>query len=175
VEGLNGSLDELANALDRLAIHVDENAREDYKGGAVKRWYDFTVQGVFSPLSSSMFSLLAFFMAAAAFRAFRVRNVEAALMVSAASLVILGQTPFGVRLIEGLPAIRLWLLEVPNSAAFRAIAIGSSVAALVLAFRMWLSLDGDGVTEGINGGADGANTKPSQGTTGKANRRGGES
>lgn len=155
---VSAPLNALADALDGLAVKMDEQAREDYKNGGVKRWYDFTVQGVFSPLSSSMFSLLAFFMAAAAFRAFRVRNIEAALMVAAASLVILGQTPFGVRLIEFLPALRLWLLEVPNSAAFRAIAIGSSVAALVLAFRMWLSLDrdegADATPEGSSDGGD---------------------
>jgi hypothetical protein len=35
---------------------------------------------------------------------------------------------------------------VPNSAAFRAIEIGSAVAALVMAFRMWLSIESEGFT-----------------------------
>jgi hypothetical protein len=42
-----------------------------------------------------------------------------------------------------LPAVRQWLMEVPNSAAFRAIKIGSAVAGLVMAFRMWLSIESE--------------------------------
>jgi hypothetical protein len=37
--------------------------------------------------------------------------------------------------------VRLWLLRVPNSAAFRAIEIGAAIAGLVMAFRMWLSIE----------------------------------
>jgi hypothetical protein len=66
-------------------------------------------------------------------------------------LVVLGQIPFalfghgdtGQYFQELLPKIRLWLLTVPNSAAFRAITIGAEIAALVMAFRMWLSIESE--------------------------------
>ena len=103
--------------------------------------YRFLYDGLFVSLGSAMFALLGFYIASAAYRAFRIRSVESGLMLGAAFLVMLGQIPFGVWIWGGLPAVRLWILAVPNSAAFRAIAIGASLAGLIMAFRMWLSIE----------------------------------
>lgn len=103
--------------------------------------YNFLNKGVFVPLGAAMFSLLGFYIAAAAYRAFRVRSLEASLMMIAAVLVVCGQTSFTLMLWDGFSPIRNWLLQVPNSAAFRGIAIGAGVAGLVLAFRMWFSVE----------------------------------
>ena len=56
---------------------------------------------------------------------------------------MLGQIPFGISLYEDMPVIRVWILQNPNSSAFRAIKIGGSIAGLVMAFRMWLSLESE--------------------------------
>jgi hypothetical protein len=88
-----------------------------------------------------MFALLGVYIAAAAYRAFRIRTVESALMMTAAVVVMLGQISFGKEIYEGMPSIRQWLLEVPNSAAFRAIRLGAGIAGLMLAIRMWLSIE----------------------------------
>lgn len=114
----------------------------------VKLAYQFIYDGLFVALGSAMFSLLGFYIASAAYRAFRIRSVESALMLGAAILVMLGQIPFGLWISEDLPSWRLWILEVPNSAAFRAIKIGASVAGLVMAFRMWLSIESESFGEG---------------------------
>lgn len=103
----------------------------------------FLIEGLFNSLGAAMFSLLSVYIAAAAYRAFRIRTLESALMMVSAVVVILGQTSFGVYVWSGMPELRQWLLEVPNAAAFRAIKVGSSVAALVMAFRMWLSIESD--------------------------------
>lgn len=112
-----------------------------------KRLYEFLYQGFFISLGAAMFSLLGFYIAAAAYRAFRIRSAESALMLAAALFVMLGQIPFGIWLWEAFPEIRVWLLSVPSSAAFRAIKIGALVAGLVMAFRMWLSIESESFAE----------------------------
>jgi hypothetical protein len=103
--------------------------------------YDFLYDGLFNQLGSAMFALLGVYIAAAAYRAFRIRTIESALMMVAAVIVMLGQISFGREIYEHMPSIRQWLLEVPNSAAFRAIRLGAGVAGLMLAIRMWLSIE----------------------------------
>ena len=102
-------------------------------------------RGFWVPLGSAMFALLAFYIASAAYRSLRVRSLESACIMLAALLVILGQIPHGPLYVsEHLPAIRLWILEYINASAFRAIYIGSMIAGLAMAIRIWLSLEKQG-------------------------------
>jgi hypothetical protein len=110
--------------------------------------YDFLFDGLFNQLGSAMFALLGVYIAAAAYRAFRVRTIESGLMMIAAVIVMLGQISFGKEIYEHMPSIRQWLLEVPNSAAFRAIRLGAGVAGLMLAIRMWLSIESKSFSSG---------------------------
>lgn len=130
-------------ALRRLAESWRNLRNLEYEHSVPKHVYRLLFEGLFVALGSAMFSLLGFYIAAAAYRAFRVRSAESSLMMIAAVLVMLGQIPFGVWIWSGLPDVRLWLLEVPNSAAFRAITFGAGVAALVMAFRMWFSIESE--------------------------------
>ena len=60
--------------------------------GTLFKWmFDY----VFSPMSATMFSLLAFFVASASYRAFRIRNFEATLLLISGVLLMLGRVPVG--------------------------------------------------------------------------------
>jgi hypothetical protein len=101
----------------------------------------FFYEAFFTPLGSAMFSLLAFYIATAAYRSFRVRSLEAFVMMALAIIVMLGQIPHGVRYIPELPQWRFWLLSNISTPAFRAITFGSLIAGLAMAVRMWLSME----------------------------------
>jgi hypothetical protein len=60
--------------------------------GTVFKWmFDY----MFTPLSATMFSLLAFFVASASYRAFRIRNFEATLLLVAGIIIMIGRVPIG--------------------------------------------------------------------------------
>ena len=118
----------------------------------VRQVYEVLFDGMLVPLQSATFSLLAFYIASAAYRAFRVRTAEATLMMVAAFIVMLGQVPVGMWLTHGIPldsrlaflrveALSSWLLAWVSMPALRAIGFGIAVGALAMALRIWLSLE----------------------------------
>jgi hypothetical protein len=95
----------------------------------------------YTPMSGTMFSLLAFFIASAAFRSFRVRTVEAALLAAAAIIVMLGRVPVGAEIWDKIPAISDWINNVPQMAAKRAILIGAALGAISTGLKVILGLE----------------------------------
>jgi hypothetical protein len=85
---------------------------------------------------ATMFSLLAFFIASAAYRTFRARSVEAAILLIAAICVMLGRVPFGAYISDYIPTFAQWLMDVPNLAARRGILLGVSLGAIATALRI---------------------------------------
>lgn len=102
---------------------------------------------VYSSMSSAMFALLAFFIASAAFRAFRIRTTEAALLAVAAFIVMMGRVPLGGVLTAGLPrelrveTLAQWILDVPQNAANRAILIGAALGVMATGLRVILGIE----------------------------------
>jgi len=98
--------------------------------------YVYMFQNIIVPLDSTMFSIAGFFMASAAYRAFRARSNEALALLVAAVLVMLGQAPIGEAIWSGFPGICQWILDVPNTAGVRALIMGIAIGMLSLTIRM---------------------------------------
>lgn len=95
----------------------------------------------FTPCSATMFSLLAFFVASASFRAFRAKTPEATLLLIAAVLVMIGRIPLGYRLWHGFPDLVEWIMTVPNTAANRGIIFGINLGLISMALRVLLGIE----------------------------------
>ncbi len=113
--------------------------------------YDFLFSGLYQSLASSVFALLAFFIASAAFRAFRIGSVEATLMMVTAFIVMLGNV--GSEVLTGwippdsafaflrLDTMTYWIMTTVNMSAQRALLFGIAMGELAIALRIWLSLE----------------------------------
>lgn len=117
---------------------------------------------LYKPLTATMFALLAFFVASAAFRAFRAKNVEATILLASAFIVLLGRTYTATLLtgwidrvdMSGWPA---WLAELVNglkleqlaltifsdigTGALRAIMIGIALGTVSTSLKVLLGVD----------------------------------
>ena len=93
------------------------------------------------PMQSTMFSLLAFFVASVAYRGFRARNLEAAVLLLAGLLLILGRVPIGEMLSSKIPEAATWILNVPSMAARRGILIGIGLGSIATSLRIIVGIE----------------------------------
>ena len=96
---------------------------------------------IFQPLQATMFSLLAFYVASAAFRAFRVRNVDAGMLLASAMIIMLGVNPLTQGVMPFLSDATNWIMNVPNAAAQRGIIIGAALGAASMTLRILLGIE----------------------------------
>jgi hypothetical protein len=97
--------------------------------------WEFLYYKILVNINSSIFSLLAFFIASAAYRAFRARSLESTILLAAGLLVVLGQAPIADLIWPGFSLIRDWILAFPNTAGQRGILIGAALGIIVFSVR----------------------------------------
>jgi hypothetical protein len=102
------------------------------------RWIYFNI---YYHMESSMFALLCFYIASAAYRAFRVRTREATVLLLAAALVMLGRAPLGEAIWSEFGNIYNWIMRIPNTAGMRGIELGAYLGAFVTALRILLGIE----------------------------------
>ncbi len=97
---------------------------------------------------TTVFSILVFYIASAAYRAFRIRTFEASVLMLAAVIMMLGRAPIGEVIWTKLPALADWVLNNPNAAGMRGITIAATLGGVATALRVVL-----GIERGHLGGA----------------------
>jgi hypothetical protein len=101
-----------------------------------RRFFDY----ILIPILATMFSLLAFFIASAAYRAFRARNLLASLLLFAALVVMIRFNPW-LPYPDYIAKASNWLMNVPNMAAQRAIVVGVGLGMVATALKVILGIE----------------------------------
>jgi hypothetical protein len=147
------SLVTIAGFLITLIVGLFKMGNPDGWSGAVlapASWLQFIFNGIYNPLAATMFSLLAFFVASASYRAFRARTREATILLIAASIILLGRTPVGGWLTGwlpeslgflDLPSLANWIMAWPNTAGQRAIMIGIALGVIATSLRIIFGIE----------------------------------
>jgi len=131
--------------------------------GFVYKASDLLFDGLLQQMDAAMFSLIAFYILSAAYRAFRMRSVEASILLLTAFVVLLsvmGAVQFKVdELVQGmlahgdpnsfwmnfqLSAIAGWLKSTVQSSSIRGIEFGVGIGLMAMGLRIWLSLERTG-------------------------------
>ena|SRR5437867_1112654 len=117
----------------------------------------FAYQYAYTPLTATMFAMLAFYIASAAFRAFRAKNLEASLLLGTAFIILLGRTFAGVVLTSWIDTrnwegfkyftglrienLTVYIMAVFTTAGSRAIMIGIALGIVSTALKVILGVD----------------------------------
>ncbi|MEK7866633.1 MAG: hypothetical protein AAB434_08105 [Planctomycetota bacterium] len=112
--------------------------------------YGWAYQNLLRPLQSTMFSVLAFYIVSAAFRAFRARSLGATLLLVTATVVMLGRAPFGDWAWEKLGKLGtgvslsecvVWIMSVPNMSAQRGIGFGLALGIIATSLKIIFGIE----------------------------------
>lgn len=120
----------------------------EYRGQGTPFWWLY--EYAFKPIGATMFSLLAFYVASAAFRAFRAKNLEASLLLATALIILLGRTFAGALATNWLPpwlsvfrvdSLEFIIMKIFNTAGTRAVTIGIALGIASTSLKVLLGID----------------------------------
>lgn len=103
-------------------------------GGASPFMWAF--ENIQVPLQSTVFALLAFFVASASFRGFRARSLPATVLLISAVLILLSRSSLEMIVSDSLMNAADWVRAFPSMAARRAILIGIGLGSLTTSLRV---------------------------------------
>ncbi|MEA3297777.1 MAG: hypothetical protein U9R56_07930 [candidate division Zixibacteria bacterium] len=108
------------------------------KAGTPFMWMFENVQ---APMQSTVFALLAFFVASASFRGFRARSLPATVLLVAAVLMLLSRSAMGGLFSDWLPGVADWIRNYPSMSARRAILVGIGLGSLTTSLRVIVGIE----------------------------------
>jgi hypothetical protein len=130
-----------------FALFVAVGLMEGSDFGEFGTSYYYIYDRIYYPLMATMFSILAFFIGSASYRAFRARNREATLLLLAAFFVMLGRVPIGYYLTSWLPEgwrmgdVANAIMTYPQMAGQRAVMIGIALGIVSTSLRVILGIE----------------------------------
>ncbi len=116
--------------------------------GVTDKTYDWVFQSTVVPLGATFYSVLAFYIVSAAYRAFRARSRDATILLGAAVIVLLGRAPLGEYILPQFGTWTKWIMDIPNTSAMRAVAFGATLGSLITGVRVLLGFDRAFVSSG---------------------------
>lgn len=142
---------------------LNEALLDVHKWTMVNFTSDLLFDGLLQQMDAAMFSLIAFYILSAAYRAFRVRSPEATILLATALIVMLSVMPAVQAVADGFVKTRLangdpnsflmnlqltsiadWLKTTLQSSSIRGIEFGVGIGLLAMGLRIWLSLERTG-------------------------------
>ncbi len=96
----------------------------------------FIYNNMTAPIGAALYSLTAFYITSAAYRVFRARNWNAAILLFCGFIVLTMLIPVGAILLPPVVPIGEWLRSFPSSAGFRGMIMGTSLGVMGLAVRV---------------------------------------
>jgi hypothetical protein len=109
--------------------------------GPAHQVYGWIYNATAVPLGSATTALLGFFTFSAAYRAFRARNIEAALLLITGMIIILYVVPLGELVWPGWPIIGEWLTGYPNAVVGRVLYATVVMGTISLGVRIILGYE----------------------------------
>jgi hypothetical protein len=112
-----------------------------YRGSSSDKWFQFVYDTTISPMNATMYSILVFYIASAAYRAFRIRTAEASVLLVAGVVMMLGRVALGGMIHPSIPVMAQWILDWPNTAGMRGIGIGAALGGIATALRVMVGIE----------------------------------
>ena len=108
--------------------------------------YDWLFLYLDTPMMATMFATLAFYIASAAYRAFRARTIESTILLLTATVVMLWRVPMGEAFLNQLPGdipsfLNTYVMNGANLAVQRGIIIGAALGAASMSLRILLGIE----------------------------------
>ena len=105
------------------------------KNPMVNPVYKWMFENVYTSLGQTLYAITGFYIFSAAYRAFRARNSDAAILLIAGCLVLLTNAPIGEVIWSQIPVIGTWVLEVGETPAMRTFLMTAAFGLLAYGFR----------------------------------------
>ena len=106
--------------------------------GATVGLYGWLFEYWWVPLTSAAYAITGFYIFSACYRAFKARNIDAAILIIAGVFVMLTNAPVGASIWSGIPVIGRWILDIGQIPAMRTISFTGGLGLILFGFRTLL-------------------------------------